>query len=140
MRVKDARQTFLGLWIRSVLEGTPFEVWEGSQLRDFTYVDDAVEAFLLAATNDQAVGRVFNLGGKEVISLKHLAELVITLNTKGTFSTKEFPADRKRIDIGDYYADSREIQAALGWEPTTPLRDGLARTLEYYREHLGEYL
>jgi UDP-glucose 4-epimerase len=73
MRIKDARQTFLGIWIRRVLEGKPFEVWEGQQLRDFTYVDDAVEALLLAATNEQASGRVFNLGGDCVISLKDLA-------------------------------------------------------------------
>ncbi len=57
MRIKDARQTFLGIWIKLVLEGKPFEVWGGEQLRDFTYVDDAVDAFLLAATQPRAVGR-----------------------------------------------------------------------------------
>src|SRR5262249_22490927 len=68
MRVKDARQTFLGVWIRLLVEGKPFEVWEGPQLRDFTYVDDAVEAFLLAAASEEANGQVFNLGGDCVIS------------------------------------------------------------------------
>ena len=80
MRVKDARQTFLGLWIRMLVEGKPFEVWGGHQLRDFTYVDDAVDAFLMAATSEAANGEIFNLGGDRVISLNELAELLVEIN------------------------------------------------------------
>ena len=76
MRVKDARQTFVGVWISSVLNGEPFEVWGGKQLRDFTYVDDAVDAFVRAAVDERADGRVFNLGGTGVISLADLADLL----------------------------------------------------------------
>ena len=140
MRVKDARQTFLGIWIRLLVEGKPFEVWEGQQLRDFTYVDDAVEALLLAAAAEEANGRVFNLGGDEVISLEALARLLVDVNGGGEFTVRAFPADRKRIDIGDYYADDRLIRAELGWQPRVPLREGLARTLAFYREHLSRYL
>lgn len=139
MRVKDARQTFLGIWIRLLVEGRPFEVWEGSQLRDFTYVDDAVDALLLAAADGRADGRVFNLGGLEVISLEALARLLVEVNGGGSFVVRSFPPDRKRIDIGDYYADDRLIRTTLGWQPTVPLREGLARTLAYYREHLARY-
>jgi UDP-glucose 4-epimerase len=140
MRVKDARQTFLGVWIRLLVEGKPFEVWDGGQLRDFTYVDDAVEAFLLAATHEDADGRVFNLGGDGAISLKELADLLVAVNGGGTYVVRTFPADRKRIDIGDFYADDRCIRATLGWSPRTPLRQALACTLAYYREHLPHYV
>jgi UDP-glucose 4-epimerase len=140
MRVKDARQTFLGVWIRAMVEGTAFEVWEGHQLRDFTYVDDAVEAFLLAALAEEANGEIFNLGGECAISLKELAELLLELNGGGSFVTRAYPADRKPIDIGDYYADFNRIRAKLGWEPKVPIREGLRRTLEYYREQLSKYL
>jgi UDP-glucose 4-epimerase len=140
MRVKDARQTFLGIWIRLLVEGEPFEVWEGQQLRDFTYVDDAVAALLLAAAAEEANGRVFNLGGDEVISLEALARLLVDVNGGGEFTVRAFPADRKRIDIGDYYADDRLVRAELGWQPRVPLREGLARTLAFYREHLSRYL
>jgi len=140
MRVKDARQTFLGIWIRLLVEGKPFEVWEGYQLRDFTYVDDAVDAFLMAAASDEANGQVFNLGGDCVISLKELADLLIEVNGGGEYIVRSFPPDRKRIDIGDYYADYRLIHSVLGWEPKVPLQDGLARTLAFYREHLEHYL
>jgi UDP-glucose 4-epimerase len=140
MRVKDARQTFLGLWIRLLVQGKPLEVWDGQQLRDFTYVDDAVEAFLLAAANDKANGSVFNLGGDCVISLKELADLLIDVNGDGEYIVRSFPPDRKRIDIGDYYADYSLIRSELGWKPKVTLRDGLARTLSFYREYLAHYL
>ena len=140
MRVKDARQTFLGIWIRLLMEGKPFDVWGGTQLRDFTYVDDAVDAFLLAAIHEEANGQVFNLGGCEVIGLRDLADLLLAANGGGTFQVREFPADRKRIDIGDYYADFSCIRSILGWQPKVPLREGLARTIAFYRENLKHYL
>lgn len=140
MRVKDARQTFLGLWVRLLLEELPFEVWGGEQLRDFTFVDDAVEAFLLAATSPQSPGQIYNLGGEPVISLADLAALLVEVNGGGAFVLRDYPTDRKRIDIGDYYADDSRIRSALGWQPQTTLRDGLARTLDYYRRHLARYL
>jgi UDP-glucose 4-epimerase len=140
MRVKDARQTFLGVWIRRVLEGRPFEVWGGEQVRDFTDVDDAVEAFLLAAARPEAVGEVFNLGGPPHVTLRQLARLLVEVNGGGSFVVRGFPGDRKKIDIGDYYADGRKIARMLGWRPRTDLRTALARTLEYYRRELRYYV
>jgi UDP-glucose 4-epimerase len=139
MRVKDARQTFLGVWIRLLLEGRPFEVWDGTQLRDFSYVDDAVEALLLAA-GAESNGATFNLGGEAAVSLKQLADLLIEVNGGGEYDLRSYPADRKRIDIGDYYANSGRIEHALGWTPRVGLREGLERTFDYYRRHLDRYL
>ena len=140
MRVKDARQTFLGYWIRSLLEGKAIDVWEGQQLRDFTYVDDAVDAFLLAGASDAANGEVFNIGGDRAISLQDLAELLVQVCGRGHYSVCAYPADRKRIDIGDYYADFTKASAVLGWQPKVALRDALERTVAYYRENLQRYV
>ncbi len=140
MRIKDARQTFLGIWIRALIETEPFEVWGGEQIRDFTYIDDAVDAFLLAAVSEKSDGQVFNLGGNEPISLKKLADLMIEINGGGEYVTHSFPTDRKRIDIGDYYADFSRIRSALGWVPKTALRKALSQTLLFYRTHLSHYL
>jgi UDP-glucose 4-epimerase len=140
MRIRDARQTFLGIWIRLILEGKPFEVWDGSQLRDFTYVDDAVEAFLMCAAKDEANGRVYNLGGREVISLRELAELLVELNGGGSFKVKPFPEDRKAIDVGDYYSDFRRINEEIGWRPVVSIREALNMTLNYYRCYLDRYV
>lgn len=139
MRVKDARQTFLGIWIRLLVEGKPFEVWEGDQLRDFTYVDDAVDALLMAAASSKADGLTFNLGGETAISLKDLAALLVDVNGGGHYRVHPFPPERKRIDIGDYYADFGHIRTVLGWNPKVSLRQGLALTIAFYREHLERY-
>ena len=140
MRVKDARQTFLGVWIRQLLENKPFEVWDGTQLRDFTYVDDAVDALLMAAGSDPVGGHVFNLGGDCVISLKNLADLLIEIHGGGEYVLRSFPPNRKQIDIGNYYADFSRIRDVLNWQPTISLREGLTRTLAFYREHLSRYV
>jgi nucleoside-diphosphate-sugar epimerase len=140
MRIRDARQTFVGIWIRRILEGQPFEVWGGEQLRDFTYVDDCVDAMLLAATRPQAVGRCYNLGGMTPVSLATLAERLVLVNGSGQFVRRDFPADRKKIDIGDFYSDDRMIRDELGWNPVTDLDLALSRTLEYYRTRLDLYI
>ncbi|MDB6114247.1 MAG: strE 1 [Lacunisphaera sp.] len=140
MRVKDARQTFVGVWIKQILEGKPIEVWGGGQLRDFTYVDDAVGAFLLAATHPAAVGGVFNLGGVGQVSLRELAETLVAVAGQGSFSVRAFPAERKKIDIGDYYSDCRLIGEKLDWQPKTTIKQALTKTLAYYRKELPHYL
>lgn len=140
MRVRDARQTFLGVWVKQVLTGEPITVFgDGTQRRDFTYVDDCVDALLAAARDPRAVGRVFNLGSDEVISLGDLARLVTSLVPGSEFRLVPFPPERKVIDIGDYYANTDLARTELGWETTTSLRDGLARTLEYYRANGADY-
>ncbi len=140
MRVKDARQTFLGIWVRNLLEGKPVQVFgDGLQLRDFNYVDDVVEAFLSAAVNPAAEGEVYNLGSSEYINLKDLAGMMVGLFGRGSFEIVPFPPDRKAIDIGDYYSDFTKIKTALGWEPRVALREGLRKSLDYYSLNGNHY-
>lgn len=139
MRIRDARQTFVGIWIRNILEGRPFEVWGGSQLRDFTYVDDCVESLLLAATHPEASGKIYNLGGTEVISLQNLAKTLVDVAGFGSYEIKEFPAERLKIDIGDYYSDASKIGLELGWHAKTGVKEALAKTLAYFKPVWKEY-
>ncbi len=140
MRVKDARQTFLGIWIRRLIEQKPIQIFgSGKQRRDFNFVADVVEALLGAAASDGANGQVFNLGHYEHSSLQELAALLVELNTSGNYELVPFPDDRKAIDIGDYYADFHKIDKLLGWSPHVMLKDGLKKTLEYYRKHQAQY-
>src|SRR5450631_61341 len=118
LRIRDARQTFLGIWIRCVLEGRPFEVWGGAQLRDLTYVDDVTDAFLAAAERPDCHGHIFNIGGAPPASLQELADIVVRRSGgSGQYTTREFPADRARIDIGSYHADDSAFRKASGWRP-----------------------
>ena len=140
MRVKDARQTFLGIWIRRLIEQKPVQIFgDGKQRRDFNFVTDVVDALLRAAANDDANGQIFNLGHHEQVSLKELAALLVKLNGNGNFELVPFPDDRKVIDIGDYYADFRKIDKSLGWTPKVVLEEGLKQTLEYYRVNRTHY-
>ncbi|MEY2486801.1 MAG: hypothetical protein QOH39_2449 [Verrucomicrobiota bacterium] len=140
MRVKDSRQTFLGIWLRQIIEGEPFRIYgTGKQKRDFNFVDDAVEALLLAAASSNADGEVFNLGHNEHVDLEELAALLVRINGDGRYDLVTFPADREAIDIGDYYGDFGKIHNALGWSPGVSLPDGLARTLSFYRQHRARY-
>jgi len=138
MRVKDARQTFVGIWIQQILKDQHFEVWGGDQLRDFNYVDDVVDAFLTVAISEKANGEIFNLGSNQIITLKELADTLIHVNGSGNYKIRNFPEDRKKIDIGDYYSDYSKINELLEWNPAIDIKEGLRKTLNYYKKY-GEY-
>ncbi len=141
LRIRDARQTFLGIWLRCVLEQKPFEVWGGAQLRDLTYVDDVTEAFLAAAATPACHGQVYNIGGSPPISLLDIAKMMVAIGGPAAkFVTREFPADRATIDIGSYHADDRAFRAATGWTASVPLDEGIRRSLEWYAPRLTAYL
>jgi len=138
--VKNNRQTAIGWLIRQVMDGETITIFgDGLQLRDFTYVDDAVDAFLLAGANDAANGQVFNIGAQEPISLRELAELLIEVAGTGRYELVPFPPERKAIDIGSIYLDDRKIRRVLKWRPQVDMRAGLTRTIEFYRAHREHY-
>jgi UDP-glucose 4-epimerase len=140
MRIKDARQNFLGVWLRRALEGAAFELWGGGQRRELLYVEDAAEAFLLAALSRETAGLALNVGGEAPYTLLALAEALVRANGRGHFERREFPEERKRIDIGDFVTDDRRFRELTDWAPRVGLDDGLASTLDYYRRHLASYL
>lgn len=139
--VKHNRQGFIGWFIRLALEDREIQVYgDGSQVRDFVFVDDAADAFLRAGASDVSNGEVFNIGGLEPIAHRELVALLIDVAGSGKVRYVPWPPDKKVIDIGSFYADSSKVCAVLGWEPRVRLRDGLTRTLAYYRKHLAHYL
>ncbi|MBO0737604.1 MAG: NAD-dependent epimerase/dehydratase family protein [Alphaproteobacteria bacterium] len=140
MRIKDARQTFLGIWLRRVIEDEAFEVWGGEQRRDLLYVDDAAEAFLHAAITPDAEGLALNVGAGEQISLLALADALVEANGAGRYEIREFPPERQRIDVGDFLIDDHLFRELSGWRPRYGVVEGLRLSLDYYREHLKSYL
>ncbi len=140
MRVRDARQTFLGLWLRQALANDELLVFgDGLQRRDVAYVDDVVRAFCLAATAPEALGEVFNVGADGDVTLLELAEHVVRLAGSGRYRVVPFPEERLSIDIGDYVADDTKLRRTLGWAPAVGLEQGLAETLDFYRAHGERY-
>jgi len=141
MRIKDARQTFLGIWIKCLIENSPLKIWgDGLQIRDFNYVDDVANAMLMTALSDDSNGQIYNLGSPERINLKDLAAMMIRIHGQGSCEIIPFPEDRKVIDIGDYYGDYEKIREAISWQPITTLEEGLTKTLQYYYHNIACYL
>jgi nucleoside-diphosphate-sugar epimerase len=139
-RINDDRQGVAAVFMRQALLGNTIALYGGGrQRRDFNYVDDVVEALLLAASCPRCHGRVFNLGAARPHSLVEFAEI---LREHCTFELRcvPFPDDQKMIDIGDYFGDFSAFREAAGWEPKTSLEDGLEQTVAFYREHSDQYL
>ena len=140
MRIKDARQTFVGIWLRKALEDGAVEVWGGEQRRDLLFATDLVAAVMTAADSDAVMGRALNLGGNGAVSLATLAQTLIKVAGRGRIERREFPAERKSIDIGDFVLDDSAFRAATGWAPAVGLDQALAESIAYYRERLARYL
>lgn len=139
--VRHNRQGFIGWFIRLAVEDREIQVYgDGSQIRDLLYVGDAVDAFLRAGASEACNGRVFNVGGLQPICHRDLVALLIEVAGTGRVRFIEWPAEKKAIDIGSFYADSSRLRATVGWTPRVPLREGLDRTVRFYREHLARYL
>lgn len=140
MLVKHSRQTALGWFLRLAVDDAEIEIWgDGKQQRDYNYVDDAVDAFLRAGMSDAVNGRVINLGGRGPVSHLELISTLVEVAGSGRYRIIPFPPDRKVIDIGDVYSRYDLAQELLGWEPKVGLREGLAETVAFYREHRAEY-
>jgi UDP-glucose 4-epimerase len=139
--IRHNRQGFIGWFIRQAIEDATIQIYgDGSQLRDFVYVDDAADAFLRAGADDACNGDVFNIGGDQPVSHRDLTTLLVTVAGSGRVAYVEWPPEKKAIDIGDFYADSSKFRRLTGWDPAVSLEDGLARTVAYYRQHFDQYV
>jgi UDP-glucose 4-epimerase len=139
--IRHNRQGFIGWFIRLAIEGREIQVFgDGSQLRDFVYVEDAADAFLRAGASEATDGEVFNVGGDEPISHRDLVALLIDAAGSGSYRFVDWPPDKKRIDIGSFYSDSTKFRKATGWHPRTALRDGLEQTIAFFRQHMEHYV
>jgi UDP-glucose 4-epimerase len=139
--LKHDRQGFIGWFIRLAIEDKTIQIFgDGSQLRDFVYVDDAADAFLRAGASDACNGGVFNVGGDQPIAHRDLATLLLKVAGAGSVRYVEWPAEKKAIDIGSFYADSTKFRRTTGWCPTVSLEEGLRRTIAFYREHFRHYV
>jgi UDP-glucose 4-epimerase len=139
--IRHSRQGFIGWFIRLAVEGRDIQVFgDGSQIRDFVYVDDAVDAFLRAGSTPACDGGVFNVGGAEPIAHTNLVDKLIGAAGRGSKVFVPWPVEKQRIDIGSFYSDSSRFTHTAGWSPAVSLDEGLRRTLEFYRSHFTEYV
>jgi UDP-glucose 4-epimerase len=139
--IRHDRQGFIGWFIRLAVENREIQIFgDGSQIRDFVYVDDAADAFLRAGASEACNGEVFNVGGDAPISHLQLVDLLLDVAGTGRVRLVEWPPEKKAIDIGGFHCDSAKFRTVTGWAPAVGLRDGLARTVAFYRAHLAHYV
>jgi len=136
--MKHGMQGFIPWFIRKAIDDEEITIYGGKQIRDMNYVDDVVDAFLLAAASDESNGEIFNLGGSPV-SLEDFAKKIIEIGKKGRYSIADWPEGRKKIEIGDAYCSYNKIKSKLGWQPKTSLEDGLSKTIDFYKENKSKY-
>jgi UDP-glucose 4-epimerase len=140
MLLKHNRQGFIAWFVRRAIEGACISLYgTGDQHRDLNEVGDVVDAFLRAAATEACVGHAFNLGHTEVVSLREIAQTLMELCPGCSYELVPFPEEKKRIDIGDYYADFSRFRQATGWHPDVRLRGGLERMVCYYRKNRRHY-
>jgi len=141
MRIKDARQTFLGIWIRNLLQGIPIQIFgDGKQRRDYNYVEDVIDALLIAATEENAIGKVYNLGAADPLSLEETAKIMCQGIQGSDYLMIPFPDERKAIDVGDFICDFSAFRDQFGWEPKVSFKEGIQRSLDYFRKEMKHYL
>jgi len=141
MRIKDARQTFLGIWIRNLLEGNSIQVFgDGLQRRDYNFVDDVLDALMIAATHPDAIGNTYNLGSPEPLSLEDSAKIICEEVDTYNYIMVPFPEDRKAIDVGDFVCDYSLFSSQFSWKPRTKFQEGIKKSIEYFRNKLEHYI
>lgn len=138
--IKNARQGFIGWFVNRAVQGKTIQLFgTGEQVRDFNYVDDVVEAMCAAALNASTYGNIYNLSGEKA-TLKKVAEYLISFANKGNLEIVDFPEERKKIDIGDFYGDSAKFFRDTGWRPKIGLERGLKEMVDYYEKYKTYYL
>jgi nucleoside-diphosphate-sugar epimerase len=141
MRIKDARQTFLGIWIRNLLEGKQLQVFgDGQQRRDYNYIEDLLDALLIAAIEENAIGKVYNLGAPDPLSLEDTAKIMCKGIKGSDYQMIPFPEDRKAIDVGDFICDYSSFRNQFGWEPKVKFQEGIQRSLVYFKDEIEHYI
>jgi UDP-glucose 4-epimerase len=137
---KHPRQGFVGWFIKLAIEGKEIQVFgDGQQVRGFNYIDDVVDALLIAGVHDRIKGDYFNLGGERAVGLEEFVQLLLKLTGRGSYRIVPFPPENKSIDIGSVYSSAAKFNFATGWRARIPIEEGLARTVRYYLEHHKHY-
>jgi UDP-glucose 4-epimerase len=139
-QMKHPKYSIVGWFIRQALEDGTIEVFgDGTQERDYLYISDIVDAFLRIAVSDRSDGEVYNIGTDERVRFVDMVDAVLTAVGKGKKVHVPWPQDYEKNETGDYIADTRKIEAAVGWRARVPLKTGIEETVAYYRQHKAKY-
>lgn len=128
---------FVNWMVQQALAGRPLTIYgDGEQLRDFIFVEDLVDAMLMAGENSSTDGEAYNIGCGTGVSIRSVAELIVRTVGSGRVEHVPWPPLAQAIETGDFVADYSKFQKAVGWYPGVTLDEGIARTVRAYRHAL----
>lgn len=139
-QMKHSRFGVVNWFVRQAIDSETIKIFgDGTILRDFLYIDDCVDAVLMSAISENAVGEILNVGVDKPTSFLDLIKLIIKIAKSGSCEFAEFSPERKVQEPGNFYSDINKIKKLTGWEPKTNLKDGLAKTIDYYKLYKKYY-
>ena len=139
-QMRHSRYGVVNWFVRLAVDDETIKVFgDGQILRDFLFVDDCVEALLMSAVCQPAMGEIFNVGVDKPTKIVELAETIVRVAGSGRWEFAPFTPERKAQEPGDFYSDISKIRRVIGWQPKTSLEEGLRRTIEYYRRYKDNY-
>ena len=121
-------------FIQAAVLGKPITLFgDGSQRRDYLFIDDLVACLLCAAQVPGSCGRTYNIGDGRGTSLLELAKMAVQAVGQGNIVHVPWPDEYRAIETGDYLSDITAARNELGWSPSTNISEGVARTVVSYQ-------
>jgi len=139
-QVKKPSYCILNWFIRQVMENKNITIFgDGSQKRDYIFIDDLAEAMVGAALNENIYGNNYNLGFGSSIKLVKAAQLIVDTYGQGDVIFVEWPKNWKNIESGSFEVNVDKIKNDLDWFPRFNINDGILQTIEYYKKYHQYY-
>ena len=139
-QIKHPKYTIINYFIGQALKGKTISVFgDGSQLRDYIFVEDLANAFVAASVTEKSKGQVFNIGSGTGTSFLHMVEKIIKVVGNGSFKNIPWPEDYINVETGDYITNIDKAKKMLNWTPNTDFDTGVSKTVEFYSKHFSEY-
>jgi UDP-glucose 4-epimerase len=139
-QMQHSKYAIINWFIRNAIEGKEITIFgDGSQIRDYIFVDDLAEAFILASVDDNIKGEIFNIGSGTGTSFKDMVQLVVEVVGKGKIKYQPWPQDYLNVETGDYITNISKITKMLNWVPKISLKNGIEDTVSYYSQFKEHY-
>lgn len=140
-QVKHHKYCIVNWFTRLAIENKAITIFgDGSQVRDYLFIDNLTDAFVKAGIEPAADGEVFNVGSGEGTSFKEMAETIVDTAGTGSITHVPWPDHYINVETGDFVADISKVKRVIDWKPGISLKEGIRRTVEFYRKNMKFYL
>lgn len=140
LRMKKQEYNIFNYFIELALQKGVLKVYgDGSQIRDYIFIEDVVNAFLAGGINKAANGEVFNVGSGVGTAFIEAAKTIVKVVGKGRIEQISWPKQAQNLETGDYIADITKIKKVLGWEPKYSLTNGIKETVSWFKQKKDDF-